>query len=188
MCTLLTLWAHDRLDWVVCWLSCELCVLVTYLRKGVFELTLLKGLAVEICSLIGQFCNHSIFHLVYWEKTLLENWPQKQTSVRSQSEQSSLNQHMTRSSAALIANMRSYFKASRAAAVNLLMAETFLHRDVFTPRHSEKTWLLASHKCENSFTTIKITTKQIRGLFFFNKGLLYDVTYKTIFCKSLPTT
>lgn len=48
-------------------LVCDcVCVSFTYLGKVVFVLALLEGVAVEICCLIGQLCDDSIFHLIYW--------------------------------------------------------------------------------------------------------------------------
>lgn len=38
----------------------------TYLGKVVFVLTLLEGIAVEICCLIGQLGDDSVFHLICW--------------------------------------------------------------------------------------------------------------------------
>lgn len=38
----------------------------TYLGKVVFVLTLLEGIAVEICRLIGQLGDDSVFHLICW--------------------------------------------------------------------------------------------------------------------------
>lgn len=38
----------------------------TYLGKVVFVLTLLEGIAIEICRLIGQLGDDSVFHLICW--------------------------------------------------------------------------------------------------------------------------
>lgn len=60
MCLLLFVSA-ERVSAVVC----------PYLGDAVFAVTLLEGVAIEICRLVGQLCDDGVFHLVWMvDKTL----------------------------------------------------------------------------------------------------------------------
>lgn len=50
-----------------------MCVFFIYLGEVVLILTLLEGISVEVCRLIGQLSDDSVFHLIYMvNKSLLK--------------------------------------------------------------------------------------------------------------------